>query len=58
VEIVPGVVATRRGLRPAVDLGAAAITIMSIATPVLAFVRRADATSNRRELSHEDGRNV
>jgi uncharacterized membrane protein len=42
VALVLGVLATARGLRLAVDLGAGAITIMSIATLVLAFVRRAD----------------
>jgi len=39
---VLGVVATARGLALAVDLGAAAITIMGIATFVLAIIARAD----------------
>jgi MFS family permease len=42
VALVLGVLATARGLGLAVDLGAGAITIMSIATLVLAFVTRAD----------------
>jgi MFS family permease len=43
VALVLGIVATGRGLGLAVDLGAGAITIMSITTLVLAFVTRADA---------------
>jgi len=42
VALVLGVVATARGLTRAVDLGAAVITIMSIATFVLAVTARTD----------------
>jgi len=42
VALVLGVVATARGLARAVDLGAAVITIMSIATFVLAVTARTD----------------
>jgi MFS family permease len=44
VALVLGVVATARGLALAVDLGAAGITIMSIATFVLAVTARADVS--------------
>ena len=44
VALVLGVVATARGLALAVDLGAAAITIMSIATFVLAVTARANVS--------------
>jgi hypothetical protein len=40
VALVPGVVGKTWGLGFAVDLGAAAITIMSIATLVLAVAKR------------------
>ncbi len=51
VALVLGVVATAWGLGLAVDLGAAAITIMSIATLVLAVAMRADGASGSVHLS-------
>jgi MFS family permease len=47
VALALGAVATARGLGLAVDLGAAAITIMSLATLVLAVATRADGASGR-----------